>query len=193
MAMPSARPASWTISWTVRSPRSYHSLTACIVTGRPSVSPGCTGRRAVGRRHADAAQHRGRAGNRLEAADIAAAADLAVFGDDDVADLAGAEQVAVEQLALDDDASADTLLALDEDEVVAGARPAEVVLGHGRGLAVVQHVHRQAIARLEQIAQRQIEPVEVDGPVDLVALPHIDQARRADAKSQERKPRAWSR
>ena len=69
------------------------------------------------RRFRGALEDRARAGDRLEAAEPAAAALGAVVLDDDMADLAGAESVAVEQLAAEDDAGADAEADLDRHQV----------------------------------------------------------------------------
>ena len=59
----------------------------------------------------------------------------AVVVDDDVADLAGGEVVADEELAADDDAGADTHADTHEQQVLASAVPTALVLGEHGALA----------------------------------------------------------
>ena len=78
-----------------------------------------------------------RAGDGLEAAEPAAAALDAVVDDRGVADLAGAEAVALEQLPAEHDPGADAVPDLDGDEVGRPAADVEQVLAHGGGAGVV--------------------------------------------------------
>ena len=127
---------------------------------------------------------RPRAGHRLEAAEPAAAASGAVLFDHRVADLAGAEAVAVEELAIEDDAGADPSADLDRDEVRSAragrARVAEQLDGERRGAAVVGQLGGDAVPLPHEVAERQVLPVEVDGPADGAGR-GVDDARRADA------------
>ena len=59
----------------------------------------------------------------------------------------------------------------------------ERVLGQGRCLAVVRDVGRQAIPLVEEAAERQVLPVQVDCPSDR-AGPRVDETRRPDADSE---------
>src|SRR6185369_10516300 len=111
----------------------------------------------------------------------------AVVDDRDVADLAGAEAVALEQRAVEDEARPDPPPDLDRDEVLrALALRAKRVLGERGRLAVIRDVGRQAIPLVEEAAERQVLPVQVDGPSDR-AGPRVNETRRADTDAEGRR------
>ena len=125
-----------------------------------------------------------RARHRLEAPEPAAPALDAVVDDRGVADLARAEPVALEQLAAEHDPRADAVADLDRDEVGRPAADVEQVLAHGRGARVVGDEGGEPGPLGQEAAQREVLPVEVDGPADL-AVGGVDEARGPDADAQE--------
>src|SRR5450755_165320 len=98
------------------------------------------------------AQDRPGAGDRLEAAEPAAATGVTVRPDRRMANLTGAEAIALEQSPAEDQPGADPFADRDDDEV-REPRPAEDVFGEGGRLAVVRDVDRQASASLKECAQ----------------------------------------
>src|SRR5450432_1184560 len=92
------------------------------------------------------------AGDRLEAAEPAAATGVTVRPDRRMANLTGAEAVALEQPPAEDEPGADPFTDLDDDEV-REPRPAEDLFGKGDRLAVVRDVDRQAGPSLKECAQ----------------------------------------
>ncbi len=95
-----------------------------------------------------------------------------------------AKGVAVEELSIQDDARADAVPDLDHDEILFVAALAKGMLGQGSHLRVVGDIDGQVVTLLEQIAQGQVLPVEVDGAAH-DALLRIHQARCADADAQQ--------
>ena len=109
-----------------------------------------------------------------------------VVVDDDVADLAGAGAVALEQRAAEDQPGADAAPDADRDQV-RDAVPAGVrVLGEGGRLRVVGDVDRDAVALGDDLAERQVAPVEVDRAADR-AGPAVDEAGRPDPDAEQRR------
>ena len=108
----------------------------------------------------------------------------AVWLDDDVADLARAVAVASEQLAIEDEAGTDAAPDLDRDEVGGTVIAFEQERGQGRGPAVVGDDRREVIAVGQDAAERQVGPLEVDGPADRPV--GRDDARRPDSDAQDR-------
>ena len=145
-------------------------------------------RAALGGEEEGAAQDRRHAGHGLEAAELAAVAGRAVGLDDDVADLAGPEAVATEQLAVEHQPGADPVPDLDRDQVVRPLVALEQERGEGGGPAVVGDDRRQAVVVGEALAERQVRPGQVDRPADRAVA--VDDARRADADPQDRAVRA---
>ena len=91
-----------------------------LTTGASAIAEAATGGRqdragALAGGHQPAPQER-RGDDRLEAARPPAGAPLAAVVDDDVADLAGGEAVAEDEVPVDDDPGADTVADLDEQE-----------------------------------------------------------------------------
>ena len=133
---------------------------------------------------ADAVQPLGeqrRGDDGLEASSPAALAQRALVVDDDVADLAGRELVADEQLATDDDAGADATADADEQQVL-GGRLQRAVLGEHRGVGVVGDVAGHVDGGGELGGQRFVGPLHVGcGQHDAVV---VDDAgcRAADAQ-----------
>ena len=82
----------------------------------------------------------------------------AVGLDDDVADLAGAVAVAAEQLAVEDEAGADAAPDLDRDEVGRPVLAVEEERGERRRAAVVGDDGREAVAVVQEVAERQVRP-----------------------------------
>src|SRR5919201_520057 len=124
-------------------------------------------------------------GKRLKAAAVAATAPHAILAEHDVSNLAGPKLVAAEQPPVEHNAGAEPLFALDDNQVRRAAGPAKVVLGHHRGVAIVQYVRWHAVTDLEQLAQRQIQPVEIDRPVHLAAALAVDEARCSDPEPKQ--------
>ena len=129
--------------------------------------------------------HRAHARHRLEAAIPAAAARSGGAGDRDVAELARAVPIALEQLAVEDDPRAETATDPDHHQVGGPGAAEERQLGQGGGVAVVGDDHRHAVALLEQRAQAEVGPVEVHRPAD-DARARVDDPGRADADAEER-------
>ena len=71
-----------------------------------------------------------------------------------MADLPGAEVVAVQESALEDSAGSDALFALDHHQIAGLVASPKEVFTHRRGLAVVENMYRQPVTHLEQVAQR---------------------------------------
>src|SRR5262249_58587788 len=93
----------------------------------------------------------------FEAAAAPTRARLAADVDDDVPDLTGGETVADVEATVDQEAGADTLSNLD-DEQAAARRLAEGVLAEGGGVGIVHHVGRHTEAIGDARRQRQLEP-----------------------------------
>jgi hypothetical protein len=92
----------------------------------------------------------------------------------------------VEELPVQDDSRADAVADVDDDEVRVGAvAVAERVLADRRRLAVVQHRRGQPVALGQQLAERQVAPVQVDRVHDH-AVARVDEARGSDADADER-------
>ena len=103
-----------------------------------------------------------------------------------MADLARSPAVAVEQLPVQDDARADAVADVDDHQAL--VRPvavAERVLADRRRLAVVQHRRRQPVAIAQELAEREVPPVEVDRVHDDAAA-RVDEAGRSDSDADER-------
>ena len=97
-------------------------------------------------------------------------------------DLTGREPVAGEELAIDEQAGADALADLDEQEVLAGG-VAVGELGQGGHVGVVGHVHGQAQGALEVTGQGHVVPAEVGRLGDHTV--GVDHAGAADADAQD--------
>ena len=144
----------------------------------------------VGDRRLDGAgrvDQRAHARHRLEAAHPPAAARSVGAAHRDVAELAGAIAIALEQLAIEDDPGADAATHLDHDQVVGPRAAKEGQLGEGSGVAVVGDDDRHAVALLEQPPEGEVGPVQVDRPADGPRA-RVDDAGRADADAEERRP-----
>ena len=185
---PSQRPAATTTRRAVSSPSSR----ACATSSSARVPVGgrreAPSERRVGgvvRRLGRGADDRARAGDGLEAAEPAAAALRAVVDDHGVPDLPGAEAVAVEDLALDDDPGTDAQADLHRHEAGGAPAPLEQVLGERRGARVVGDARRQPGALGQDPGEREVLPVEVDRPADR-AGGGVHEARRADADAEDR-------
>ena len=126
----------------------------------------------------------GRARDGLETAVPTAVTGIAVGVDDDVTDLAGRLAVAAEQLIAKDQPGTDATTDLDHDEVRRSDVALEEVGREGGGAAVVGDDGRQAVALLEEAREREVLPVEADGPADRAVL--VDDARRADTDAEDR-------
>ena len=70
-----------------------------------------------------------------------------------------------------------------------GAPAMEELDREGRGAAVVGDLDRDVVALVQELAQGQVLPVEVDGPADGAGA-RIDDAGRPDADAEERRPAA---
>ena len=184
---PSERPAATTTRRAASSPASSASATSLRVrvAGRGQAS--CEPRvRALGGGLGRGPDDRPRAGHGLEAAEAAAAALGAVVDDHGVADLAGAEAVAVEELAPEDDAGADAQADLDRDEVRRAPPALEQVLGQGRGARVVGDARRAgrcARVRIEASGRSCQSRLTAQRIVPVVG---VHEARRPDADAEER-------
>ena len=100
-----------------------------------------------------------------------------------MADLAGREAVAHDQMAVEHQPGADTLPDLEDEEAAVGGA-AEAQLAEHRGVGVVGDVHRDGEVLVQRGGQAQLEPAEVGG------LDHdaagVDDARAADADAEQR-------
>ena len=104
----------------------------------------------------------------------------------DVAELAGAVAIALEQLAIEDDPGADPATHLDHDQVVGPGAAEEGQLGEGGSMTVVGDDDRHAVAPLEQRPEAELGPVQVDRPADGAGA-RVDDAGRADADAEKRR------
>ncbi len=111
----------------------------------------------------------------------AAATDRAVGVDDDVPDLTGGATRAAVELAVDDDAAADTGADGDEDQVAAAAPRAFMELAIGRQLGIVLEMGGHARGGLEQAGDRDVVPPGQVRGVDEHALHRVGRAGDADA------------
>ena len=144
----------------------------------------------VGDRRLDGAggvDQRAHARHRLEAALSPAAARRVGAAHRDVAELARAIAVALEQLAIEDDPGADAATHPDHDQVVRPRAAKEGQLGEGGGVTVVGDHDRHAVALLEQRPEAELGPVQVDRPADGPRA-RVDDAGRADADPEEGRP-----
>ena len=115
----------------------------------------------VGDRRLDGAggvDQRAHARRRLEAALPPAAARRVGAAHRDVAELARAVAVALEQLAVEDDPGADPATHLDHDQVVGPGAAKERQLGERGRVTVVGDHDRHAVALLEQAARGGARP-----------------------------------
>ena len=144
----------------------------------------------VGDRRLDGAggvDQRAHARHRLEAALPPAAARSVGAAHRDVAELACAIAIALEQLAIEDDPGADPATHLDHDQVVGPRAAKEGQLGEGGSVTVVGDHDRHAVALLEQRPEAELSPVQVDRPADGPRA-RVDDAGRADADAEEGRP-----
>jgi hypothetical protein len=111
-------------------------------------------------------------------------AGVTVGVDHDVADLAGRLSVAAEQLVPENEPRADAAPDLDHHEVRRSLVAGEQVRGERGCAAVVGDDGRELVALLEDPRERQVLPVEADGPADRAGP--VDDARRPDADPEDR-------
>ena len=119
--------------------------------------------------------------------DAPAAARRVGAADRDVAELACAVAIALEQLAIEDDPGADPATHPDHDQVVGPRAAKEGQLGEGGRVTVVGDDDRHAVALLEQRPEAELGPVQVDRPAD-GSRARVDDAGRADADTEEGGP-----
>ena len=132
----------------------------------------------------DAGQDRARTGDGLQAAAASALARQPVSDDDHVADLTGTGTVPLKQRAVEHETRPDPPADLDGHQVRSAHGP-EGVLGEGGHLAVVYHVHGQAPARADEIAQGHPAPLDVHRLHDR-AVGRVDEAGGPDADPEHR-------
>ena len=96
-------------------------------------------------------------------------------------DLPGTAAISLEQAPVDQNARANAVFHVDDDQVFIARMPTAIhKLADGSRLAVIQYRDGELVFFLEHLPKRQVAPVQVDG-VDHDALPGIHQARCANA------------
>ncbi len=101
--------------------------------------------------------------HRFQTTGVAATARLAVFHHANVANFARAVAIPVKKLALNHNPGANAAPHFNHHQAGYWLAPAKGKLTERGHLAVVGNVHRHAVALSQQITQRQILPIQIDG------------------------------